>query len=239
MFTGIGTVVNLLTVITGSAVGLFLGARLPRPMIQLIMQAVGAITLLIGIQMALTAATGPAIITVLAGLVTGAAAGELLDLDGRLTRLGDRLQARLARRGQQYRRFTEGFVAASLLFCVGPMTVLGSIQDGLLGDPTLLFTKATMDGISALALSAALGIGTLFSALTILVYQGGITLTAGLMRGIMTEPIVQMITAAGGLMIVCLALNIWEITRIRVANLLPGLITAPLLEALRRLFWAG
>lgn len=223
-----GTAVNVLTVLAGSAIGLAAGARLPERFSRLVMQAVGAFTMLIGIQMAREADGAPALLIVLFGLITGALAGEFLDLAGRLDRLGHGLQQRLAPAKQ---KFTEGFVTASLLFCVGPMTVIGSIQEGLQGDATILLTKAAMDGITSTALAAALGPGTAFSALTVLVYQGTLTLAAGLARDLLTGAVIESITAAGGLMMMCLALNLWGAAEIRVANLLPGLITAPLLAA--------
>jgi hypothetical protein len=217
-----GTLVNLATVAAGSAVGFLLGDRLPERVNEITMQAVGAVTLLIGFQMAQEAQSGPQVITVLISLAVGSIIGELLDIEGRLDRVGQRLEKCFS--SGPGGTFTRAFVTASLLFCVGPMTVLGAIQDGLLGDPTLLLTKATLDGISAVALTAALGIGTFFSTATILVYQGGITLLAGLARNIMQPMVVQLLSSVGGLMIIGLGVNIWELTKLRVANMLPALV---------------
>jgi len=222
-----GTLVNLATVAVGGTVGLLLGDRLPERVNEITMQAVGAVTLLIGFQMANEAQSGAQVILVLLGLASGSIIGEFLDIEGRLDHLGKRLEKRFGsgRRGD----FTRAFVTASLLFCVGPMTVLGAIQDGLSGDPTLLLTKSTLDGIAAMALAAALGIGTLLSTLTILVYQGGLTLLAGLGRAVMTPLVVRMVTSVGGLMILGLGVNIWGIARLRVANMLPAIVIVVLL----------
>lgn len=222
--TGIGTLANLATVLAGGFAGLLVGNRLPERMVETTMHCVGVATMLVGLQMAWEANTGARFIAVLICLVTGAWIGEALRLDDRLNSLGESLKRRFGSgsRGD----FTRGFVTASLLFCVGPMTVLGALQDGLRGDPTLLLTKSTLDGISAIALTAALGPGVLFSAATILVYQGGLTLAAGVARQFLTDPVVTLLTAAGGLMIVAIGLNILQVAKIRVANMLPGLAVA-------------
>jgi len=223
-----GTLVNLATVLAGSTAGLLLGRRLPERVATACMQAVGAVTLAVGIKMVLGASTP--ITTVLISLCLGAVLGELADIEGRLERLGRRLEAVFGqgRRGN----FTQGFMTASLLYCVGPMTVLGCLQDGLRGDPSILITKATMDGISSVALAAALGFGVLCSAATILAYQGSLTLLASQLGGLLTDPVVDGLTATGGLLIVCLAFNIWGIARLRVTNMLPALVVVTLILSL-------
>jgi len=221
---GLGTMANLATVLLGGCLGLLLGNRLPERMVDITMQGVGLATLLVGLQMAWQADSGPVFIAVLLSIVAGSWIGEGLRLEERLNGLGDRLRDRFGRGGRG--DFTRGFVTASLLFCVGPMTILGALQDGLRGDPTLLLTKSTLDGISAIALTAGLGPGVLFSALTILIYQGGLTLAAGVAREFLTDPVIQLVTATGGLMIVGLGLNILGVAKLRVANMLPGLLVA-------------
>lgn len=223
----LGTLVNTGTVLVGSALGLLVKRRFPPRVQEVAMQAVGAVTLLIGIQMGLAADSGRKIIIALLSLAGGAILGEALDLQGALDRLGQRLERRFARAGDG--EFARAFVTASLLFCVGPMTILGSIQDGLQGDPTLLFTKAVLDGISSTALAAGLGFGTSFAAGTVLLYQGTLTFAAAAVRDVMTPEVVQAVTAVGGLMISCLAVNIWRLTTLRVANMLPGLLVSGLL----------
>jgi uncharacterized protein len=134
--------------------------------------------------------------------------------------------------GAEDSTFSKGFVTASLLFCVGPMTILGSIQDGLSGDYTLLASKAILDGFASLALAASMGWGVLFAALTVLVYQGGLTIGAGLVKTLLTEAMVAEMTATGGALILAIGLNLLDLTLIRVANFLPALVIAPPLVAL-------
>lgn len=221
--SGIGTVVNVSTVVIGSIVGLAVGGRMPARLSEITMQAVGGVTVLIGIQMALEASEGRFIIALLCSLVVGSVIGELLDIEGRLERLGKRLELRFARDGEED-RFTKAFITTSLLFCVGPMTILGSINDGLFGDATLLLTKSVLDGISAIAFSASLGLGVLLSAGTVLVVQGSLTLLAQLVQAWMTPNVIMLVTAAGGVMILGIGLNIWQVTRLRVGNMLPALV---------------
>lgn len=221
--SGIGTVVNVSTVVIGSIVGLAVGGRMPARLSEITMQAVGGVTVLIGIQMALEASEGRFIIALLCSLVVGSVIGELLDIEGRLERLGKRLELRFARDGEED-RFTKAFITTSLLFCVGPMTILGSINDGLFGDAALLLTKSVLDGISAIAFSASLGLGVLLSAGTVLVVQGSLTLLAQLVQAWMTPNVIMLVTAAGGVMILGIGLNIWQVTRLRVGNMLPALV---------------
>jgi len=224
-FHGIGTLANLATVLAGGLFGVVLGNRLPEKMAGITMQCVGLATVVVGLQMAWQADTGARFIAVLVSLVIGSWIGEAASIEDRLNAAGERLKARFGAGGVRG-DFTRGFVTASLLFCVGPMTVLGSLQDGLRGDPTLLLTKSALDGISAVALAAGLGPGVLFSSLTILIYQGGLTLLAGAARQFLTDPVVVLLTASGGLMILGIGLNILQVARLRVANMLPGLAIA-------------
>ncbi len=232
-----GTWINVFTVLIGSSVGLVLRHRLPRSMQQIITQAVGLMTLVIGFAMAQTLAevkAGPVdgIILALLALVGGGLLGEWWEVEKHLTALGDLLKTRVKGGG----KFTEGFVAASLLFCIGPMTILGSINNGLSGDNTLLTLKATMDGLASVALTGSYGIGVGFSALTVLVVQGSLSLLAGLLASLIpdptTDPHILSLTGVGGLMILGLGLNLLEVTRVRVASFLPALVLAPLLVAL-------
>jgi uncharacterized membrane protein YqgA involved in biofilm formation len=223
-FRGIGTLVNVATVLVGGLAGLLLGNRLPQRMVDITMQTVGLATTLVGLQMAWGADSGPSFIAVLLSLVIGSWAGEALRLDDRLNAFGERLRRRFGQRSRG--NFVRGYVTASLLFCVGPMAVLGALQDGLRGDPTLLLTKSTLDGISAIALAAGLGPGVLFSVLTVAIYQGALTAGAGAASTLLTDPVVALVTATGGLIIVGLGLNILGIAKLRVANMLPALLVA-------------
>jgi uncharacterized protein len=226
-----GTLINTATVIVGSTLGTFLRSRFPDRVRQMVIWGVGLVSLVIGLQMSLTTQN---ILVVLGSLLTGGIVGELVRLDEGLNRLGDMLQAQLTT--EKDSAFSKGFVTASLLFCVGPMTILGSIQDGLSGDYTLLATKSILDGFASLALAASMGWGVLFAALTVLVYQGGLTLGAGLMKTLLTEPMVAEMTATGGTLILAIGLNLLDLTTIRVANFLPALVVAPLVVAVMHLW---
>lgn len=232
-----GTWINVLTVIIGSSVGIGLRHRLPRSMQQIITQAVGLMTLVIGFAMARSLAevnAGPVdgIILALLAMVAGGLLGEWWQIEKRLTQIGDGLKAKVKGGG----KFTEGFVAASLLFCIGPMTILGSINNGLSGDNTLLTLKATMDGLASIALTGSYGIGVAFSALTVLVVQGSLSLLAGLFAALIpdptTDPRILIMTGVGGLMILGLGFSLLEVVRIRVASFLPALVLGPALVAL-------
>lgn len=229
-----GTWINILTVILGTGVGLLLQRRLPAAMLQIITQAVGLLTLWIGISMAdsLTKAQAGSIDGVVLGLITlilGGILGEWWSIEAKLSTLGDWLKTRFKGRG----RFTEGFVATSLLFCVGPMALLGSLTNGLTGDNRLLVLKATMDGLVSIPFTSTYGIGVGFSSLVILVYQGGLSLLAGALAANLTDPVtdprIALMTGVGGLMILGIGLGLLEIAKIRVASFLPAIALAPIL----------
>ena len=229
-----GTWINVLTVIIGTTLGLLLKHRLPLPMQCIITQGVGLLTLFIGFTMAegmrqVQASSLDGVVLGLLAMVLGGLLGEWWQIEERLSSIGDWLKAQFKGGGN----FTQGFVAASLLFCVGPMTLLGSIQNGLTGDNDLLTLKAVMDGIAAIALSSSFGIGVGFSVLVILVYQGGISLVAGILSQALPDPAhdprIILITGVGGLMILGTGINLLELTKIRVASFLPTLALAPLI----------
>jgi uncharacterized membrane protein YqgA involved in biofilm formation len=226
-----GTLINTATVIVGSALGTFLRSHFPDRVRQMVMWGVGLVSLVIGLQMSLTTNN---ILVILGSLLTGGIIGELIRLEEGVTTLGDTLQAKLS--GEKDSTFSKGFVTASLLFCVGPMTILGSIQDGLSGDYTLLATKSILDGFASLALAASMGWGVLFAALTVLIYQGGLTLGAGLAKTLLTEPMVAEMSATGGTLILAIGLNLLDLTTIRVVNFLPALVIAPVLVGVLQLF---
>lgn len=212
-----GTLINVAAVGVGSLLGLAVRGRLPDQMSQTIIQGVGLVTILLGLQMAAKAGN---VLLVMFSLAIGGALGEWLNLEAKLEQVGRRLQERFGGEGSS---FTQGFVASSLLFCVGPMAIIGSLQDGLNGNYQILMNKSVLDGVSSIALSASLGYGVAFSTLSILVYQGGLTLLAGFLKPLLTEVAVQELTATGGLLILAIGLNLVGATRLRVANLLPAL----------------
>lgn len=234
-----GTLVNIATVLVGSSIGLALRGRLPQRITAVVMQAIGLITLFIGIDNAFDltrVARPPGIILGLMALAIGGALGEWWRLEEGLEGIGSYLKRRF--RGQG--RFTEGFVAATLLFCVGPLTLIGSIQNGLSGQPSFLLLKAALDGFSSLALATTFGFGVLFSVLVIAVYQGGLSLAAGLFASLVPDPAhdprVLLVNGVGGLLIVALGLGLLDIKRVRTASLLPALALVVVFYYVGRLF---
>ncbi|MBM4457861.1 MAG: DUF554 domain-containing protein [Chloroflexi bacterium] len=225
-----GTLLNVATVVVGGALGVALGNRLPEKMRQTMLHGLGLMTLIVGVSMAITTRN---ILIPLFSVLIGGILGEALAIEAALERLGAWLEARLGR-GRRAGRPTlaQGFVTASLVFCVGPMTIVGSIQDGLMGDHTLLVIKSVLDGFAGMALAASLGAGVILSAVTVFGYQGGLSLLAmllGAMLGGVTRqtPWVVEMTAAGGVVIMSIGLLLLDIKRIRAANLLPAVFAAP------------
>jgi len=233
----IGTLVNFTTVVVGSTLGLLLGPHFPDRFKTIVVRAIGLMTLALGMVAALK--TENALIPLL-GLVLGSIAGEAIDIDWQINYLGDWLKQRFERPGSQ-QNFTLAFVLASLQFCVGPMTILGSLKDGLSGYYSLLAIKAVLDGFSALIFASTFGVGTLFAGITILLIQGSLSLLARQIKPLLVsmphasigmQPRVIELTAVGGVILIGLALNILEVKRIKVANMLPALLLAPLIVAL-------
>lgn len=227
-----GTFINVGTVLLGTLLGTLLGARLPVGMQQRVLMGLGMATLVLGVENALEWRDTNALY-VIGGILLGGLAGEALRIEDRLEGLGQRLQARFSGAGPHH-TLAEGFFVASLLFCVGPLAVLGSIQAGLVGDYDTLATKALLDGFAAIAIASALGWGVAFSAVTVLVYQGAITLTAGLFEDVLaegSEPLAAL-TSAGGLLIIGISLKLLDVRDVRVGNFLPALVFAPALVGL-------
>ena len=231
---GLGTVVNVVAVALGTLAGVVLGARIPDRIRATALQVVGLTTLVIGMKEALGTRN---VVFPLVALILGGVIGELLRIEHRLEGVGERIRSRLESNregGRPPTRFVEGFVAASVLFCVGPLTVLGSIRDGL-GGPDhaqLLLVKSALDGLVAVVFASTLGWGVGFSVLTIAVVQGILTLGAGAADSLLTTRMVTEMTAAGGVMILGIGLRLLELKHVRVASLLPALLLAPLLVAL-------
>lgn len=234
----IGTLLNALTVFIGGTVGTFLGHRFPDRMHETIFASLGLFTMFIGIDSAL--ATGNPLI-VLGSLLLGALVGEALDIDARLTSFGGWLQRRLSKEAvsadaagerNEANRFVQAFVTASIVFCVGPLTIQGALEDGLMGDYTKLAIKSMLDGFAALAFAATLGPGVLASIIVILGFQGGLALMAHFSAAFFTPPMIAEMTAAGGVVLLSISFRLLDIKEIRSANLLPALFIAPLAVAL-------
>jgi uncharacterized membrane protein YqgA involved in biofilm formation len=225
---GLGTIVNVVAVLAGTAVGLLIGGRLPERLRTTVLDAIGLLTICVGVAGFLE--TRNAVFVVFA-LVIGTLLGELLDIEGRLDAVGERLKRRAAREGDD--RFVLGFVTASLTFCVGALTIVGSLRDGISGDNQLLIVKSALDGVVAVVYSAAFGWGVAFSALTVLVVQGGFTLL-GVFAGdaFLTTRMVAELEATGGVLIAGIGLRLLELRPVRVASMLPALVVAPVLVAL-------
>jgi uncharacterized membrane protein YqgA involved in biofilm formation len=238
-----GTLINVVAVLVGTGIGVSLGARLPERVRSTVLDMLGLFTIVLGVANAMDTFGGElagvlgrsAVLVIIGALLVGAVIGELLDIEGRLARTGGWLQER-ARGARGARgdaaRFIEGFVVASLVFCIGPLTILGALQDGLTGDYELLSIKSMLDGFAALAFASALGIGVGFSVVTILVFQGGIALSAGAVADVLTDPTLAAMNAIGGLLILGIGIRLLDIRQIRVANALPALAIAPLVVAL-------
>jgi len=215
-----GTAVNAAAIIIGSIVGLKAGHLISSRVRGTVMAGLGLAVLLIGVQLALKSRE-PLII--IGSLIGGGILGELLRIEARLEGLGNRIGDRFQGSGQ----VAEGFVTASLLYCVGAMAIMGALQDGLGSRPDILYAKAALDGIASVALASTLGIGVLFSALPLLAYQGAITLSATFAQQLLTPGVVQEMNAVGGLLIMAIALDLLGIKRIPVGNLLPAVFLAP------------
>ena len=219
----IGTLLNVATVLIGGGLGTLLGQSLPERVRQTVMHGLGLVTLAVGLRMALSTAN---VLIVMGSILLGGILGEWWRIEDGLQALGDRLQERM--KVGSTGTLAQGFVTASLIFCVGPMTVLGSIRDGMLGDYSLLAIKSLLDGFASLALASSLGIGVLFSAVTVLVVQGGIALLAKLAQFGMSEPMITEMSATGGVIIMGIGLILLDLKRIRVGSFLPGILIAPL-----------
>lgn len=222
-----GTLLNALTVLLGGIIGSLAGNRLPQRIHEALFGVLGLFTVLIGLLSAITT-KNPLIL--LGSLLLGTIIGEIINIESGLERAGDWLQKRLARSGST---LSEAFVSASLVFCVGPLSILGSLDNGLSGDTTKLVIKATLDGFAALAFGATLGWGVLLAIITVLLYQGGLSLGAHAIAPLLMSnaDAITELTATGGLILVAVGLKLLKIRDLRVANYLPSLVFAPLLVA--------
>jgi len=222
-----GTFINVVAIVLGGTLGALFGERVPDRLRTVVTQGVGLVILAVGIDMALESEN---FLVVLGSVLLGGMLGEWWDLDGRLHRLGAWLERVFQRipfltRGS----FVQGFVTATVVFCVGPMAVLGSIQDGLTGDITLLSIKSVLDGFTSLAFSSALGMGVAFSAIPVFIVQGTFSLGASLFDQVLTGAMLTELTGAGGVLMLGIAFTMLEIKALKVANFLPALLLAPLM----------
>ncbi|HMV96606.1 MAG TPA: DUF554 domain-containing protein [Anaerolineales bacterium] len=231
-----GTILNIATILLGGVIGLIFGSRIPERFKGTVIAGMGLFTAAMGLQMFLKSENQ---LVVLGALIIGALIGEWWKLEDRLQALGQTLEQRFSQDSETGAgsKFVRGFMVSSLLFCIGPMAILGSIQDGLTGDYQLLAVKSMLDGFAAIAFSSTLGVGVLFSSVVVFVYQGGISLLAGQLNSIVTDPMMNELTATGGVLLIGVGIsNLLELKKIRVGNFLPSLIAAPLIVWILGLF---
>ena len=242
MFRGAGTVLNVTTVLVGSGIGVLLGNRLPGRTREVVTDGLGLVTLLVAATSAASVldpdlsdavGTSAPVLIVLGSVLIGGICGSLLRVEDRLEGMGDAIRRRVPHgRGGDRDRFVEGFVTASLVFCVGPLTILGSLDDGLGRGIDKLALKATLDGFASIAFAASLGWGVAASALVVLVVQGALTLLGALLGDLLPDAHLAALTATGGLLLVGVGLRLLRIRSVPVADLLPALAVAPLLVAI-------
>lgn len=219
----LGVMVNVITVIIGSCVGLLFRKGIPQRVSQAAMIGLGACTLYIGLSGSLC---GENVLVVIAAVVLGAIVGTLLNIDGAINRLAQRVETKFQKDGKKV-SIAQGLVSATLLFCVGSMTVTGSLQAGLTGDDSVLITKAMLDLVSSMMLASSLGVGVLFAAVSVLVIQGGLVLLSELIAPVMSTGAINEMTCAGSLLIMMIGTNLMGITKIKVADFLPAILFAP------------
>jgi len=217
-----GTIVNVATVIIGSSIGILIGGKLPKKYKEIYFQAIGLFTILIGISMSIK---GTNLIPIFLSLILGGITGEFLKIEQRLNNLMEHIKSKVSPNSPH---FVEGFITSTLIFCVGAMTVVGSIQEGLTGDATILYTKALMDGITSLTLASGLGIGVMLSSVSVLLIQGSLTLLGAKLQFLTKDIYLLNLTGLGGILIIGLGLEILGIKKIKILNLLPSLVYLPI-----------
>ena len=225
----LGTIVNTVAIIIGSLLGLVFRGGIPKKYNITIMQAISLAVILIGLKMALKT---DAILLVIFSLVIGSLIGEFLKIEGRLESLGKRLETRFAKAGDV---ISKGFVFTSLIFCVGSMAIVGSLESGLTGNHQTLFAKSALDGISSIIFTSSLGIGVIFSSISVFIYQGLITASASLMKPFLITPVINQMSAVGGLLIMAIGCNLLEIQKIKVGNMLPAIFVPLIYYILKQL----
>ncbi len=226
----LGTIVNCLTIIAGSIIGILFKNGISQKYNKTIMQAIGLAVMLIGLKGALGCED---LLIIIISLAVGSLLGEWVGIESHLERLGKFLESRFSNSGST---FSTGFVSASLMYCVGSMAIVGSLESGLTGNHDTLFAKATLDGIVAIILTSSFGIGVLFSAVPVFLYQGAITLMAGVVKPLLVPAVISQMSATGGLLILALGMNMIREKKIRVGNMLPAIFLPFFYYLLMRLF---
>lgn len=214
----IGTIVNIFAIIIGGIIGLFLKGGIPEKISTTLINGLGLCVILIGLDSSLK---GTNMLVVIISIVIGAILGEWIDIDNLLKKLGNKVESKF--KGGST-KISEGFVTSSLLFCVGAMAIVGSLESGLTGNCKTLYAKSVLDGISSIIFASTLGFGVILSAISVFIYQGIITVAASLLKGILVQSVINDMTAVGGILILGLGLDMLNIKKIKVANLLPAVI---------------
>lgn len=218
-----GTLINVIAVIIGSLIGLIFHSKLSKKLTDTAFYGVGLFTIVLGISMAIK--TNNFLIMIIS-IVIGSIFGEIIDIEKGINTFGEWLKNKFKNRNE---RFSEGFITAFLLYCMGSMTILGAIEEGIEGTPTLLIAKSILDGFSSIVLAAALGLGVLFSFIPLFLFQGGLTLFASNMQTVFTDVMINELTAVGGIILLGLGITILEIKKIRILNMLPSLFLVVIL----------
>ncbi|MDX9695284.1 MAG: DUF554 domain-containing protein [Bacteroidales bacterium] len=213
-----GTLINAGAIIVGSIIGLMAHSKLPERFVRIVFQGIGLFTLFLGFYMGLKTSN---LFLIIISIVLGGIIGELIDLDLQINKLGDRIKLKLK---SDHSKFSEGLVTAFLLFCMGSVTILGAIEEGLGNKPNLLLAKSVLDGVSSIALAAAFGYGVAFSVIPLLIYQGGLTLLATYFGDYFSQSIINELTAVGGIILIGLGITILEIKQLKILNFLPALV---------------
>lgn len=226
----LGTIVNTLSIIVGSLVGLLFRGGIPERYNQTILHAIGLAVVLIGLK---TALETRAILVVILSLVIGSILGELLRIEDRLEQFGHWIGSRLSK---DSKGIAKGFVSASLLYCVGAMAIVGAMESGLTGNHQTLFAKSILDGLGSVLFASTLGIGVLFSAVSVFVYQGFITLTASFLKQFLLPDVVTQMSAVGGLLIMAIGIGLLEIKKIKIGNMLPAIFIPLAYQMLKHLY---
>lgn len=218
-----GTIINVLAVIIGSIIGLIIHSKFPKKISDTAFHGIGLFTIVLGITMAIGTNN---FLIIIVSVVVGSVFGEIIDIEKRINSFGEYLKTKLKTKNE---RFSEGFITAFLLYCMGSLTILGSIEEGLTGIPDLLVAKSALDGFSSIVLAATMGIGVLFSFIPLLIYQGALTLFASNMQEVFTNVMINELTAVGGIILLGLGITILDLKKIRILNMLPSLIIVVIL----------
>lgn len=222
-----GTVVNVAAILLGCSIGFILKSKFPEKIGKIVMQGLGLASLLIGMQMALKTDN---ILLLIFSLVIGGIIGEMMGIEEGLERFGEKVKLKI-KNNTDSEKFVEGFVTASLLYCVGSMAIMGALKEGLSGNPDILYIKSLMDGVTSIAFTAVMGIGVIFSAIPVFLYQGGITLLARSIKDFLSPEIINEMTAVGGILILGIGFGLLEIKKIKIGNMLPAILVAAFLAA--------